>query len=105
MNEQRNYYQMGVGDKFLPELMRVMGWNEIRTSDAEKERQATLQLKPADETSFLEKVKQWKDKGGSYQGYINELKKRGMRPPLKWMDVTDYSELPIEESQDNAEPA
>ena len=105
MNEQRNYYQMGVGDKFLPELMRVMGWNEIRTSDAEKERQATLQLKPADETSFLEKVKQWKDKGGSYQGYINELKKRGMRPPLKWMDVTDYSGLPIEESQDNAEPA
>ena len=105
MNEQRNYYQMGVGDKFLPELMRVMGWNEIRTSDAEKERQATLQLKSADETSFLEKVKQWKDKGGSYQGYINELKKRGMRPPLKWMDVTDYSGLPIEESQDNAEPA
>ena len=105
MNEQRNYYQMEVGDKFLPELMRVMGWNEIRTSDAEMERQATLQLKPADETSFLEKVKQWKDKGGSYQGYINELKKRGMRPPLKWMDVTDYSELPIEESQDNAEPA
>ena len=105
MNEQRNYYQMGVDDKFLPELMRVMGWNEIRTSDAEKERQATLQLKPADETSFLEKVKLWKDKGGTYQGYINELKKRGMRPPLKWMDVTDYSGLPIEESQDNAEPA
>ena len=104
VNEQKNYYQTGVDAKFLPDLMGVMGWNEIRTSDVEKERQATLRLKPADETSFLEKLKLWKDKGGSYQGYINELKKRGMRPPLKWMDVTDYSGLPIEEAQENAEP-
>ena len=90
--------------------MRVMGWNEIRTSDAEKERQATLQLKPADETSFLEKVKLWKDKGGTYQGYINELKKRGMRPPHQ-MDgchrlfgVTDRGVTKIMQNLPNKEP-